>query len=352
MLQRMQQDCQLAIISLFGACVVVGVSPFVVYRLATGAHAIAALDAAITLGVALVVLVAWRSGQTVRAGYAMAAVNNVSVTGSALLIGEPGLFWLYTVLVSNFFLAPRGVAAVLAVIQIALLATSVHLFENISHAAAFVTSALLISALSWIIAHWTARQAAQLRELATHDALTGLGNRRAMDTALRRAILARERNGVPSSVVMIDIDHFKVVNDRHGHAAGDAVIVACADLMRDSVRGLDDAYRLGGEEFLMLLPGTDADGVTTVADALRASIAARVITPDGPVTASLGTAVLRSGDTVETWLACADAAVYRAKALGRDRVCSDSHADDEPAKRTDRPPGTTVDAARAIAGAG
>jgi diguanylate cyclase (GGDEF)-like protein len=254
----------------------------------------------------------------------MAAVNNVSVAASALLIGEPGLFWLYAVLVSNFFLAPRPLAAVLAVVQIAMLATRGHLFDSVPHAAAFVMSALLVSALAWILAHWTDRQRAQLRELATHDALTGLGNRRAMDEALRRAILAGERNGAPSGVVMIDIDHFKAVNDRHGHATGDEVLMACADLMRESVRGLDGVYRVGGEEFLMLLPDTDTDGLATVADTLRASIASRLATRDGPMTASLGTSALRPGDTVETWLARADAAVYLAKALGRDRVCSDS----------------------------
>lgn len=102
----------------------------------------------------------------------------------------------------------------------------------------------------------------------------------------------------------------------------------------------------------MLLPGTGADGVATVADALRASIASRIATPDGPVTASLGTAVLRSGDTVETWLARADAAVYRAKALGRDRVCSDPQAAEDSAMRTAGSPGTSVDARDAMAGLG
>jgi diguanylate cyclase (GGDEF)-like protein len=123
--------------------------------------------------------------------------------------------------------------------------------------------------------------------------------------------------------MMIDIDHFKRVNDRHGHAAGDAVLVAFADLVRESVRKLDGVYRLGGEEFLVLLPGVTEDGLGKVATTLRTVVASRLATPDGTLTASLGTSMLRPGDTAATWLSRVDEALYRAKASGRDRVCSD-----------------------------
>jgi diguanylate cyclase (GGDEF)-like protein len=124
---------------------------------------------------------------------------------------------------------------------------------------------------------------------------------------------------------MVDIDHFKAVNDTHGHQAGDVVLLSVAQVLAQGLRGADVIGRIGGEEFAILLPDTDIDGAHELAERLRAEVAETVIPlasgTDVPVTVSIGASSLREGDSaVDAVLARADEALYRAKRDGRNRV--------------------------------
>ncbi|WP_170294862.1 sensor domain-containing diguanylate cyclase [Roseospira navarrensis] len=158
---------------------------------------------------------------------------------------------------------------------------------------------------------------------ATHDALTGLFNRqeanRHLDTEVRRA----ERLEMAVSLVMIDVDHFKVVNDTHGHPTGDRVLCEVADRLAARVRETDLLARWGGEEFLVILPGTEAAGAVQLAETLRAAMEEEPIEAVGPMTISLGVAQHRPGETVPDWVSRADAALYAAKAAGRNQLRGD-----------------------------
>lgn len=165
---------------------------------------------------------------------------------------------------------------------------------------------------------------ALLQHQATHDPLTGLWNRGMLHEQLARELMLAARSGEPLAVVMADLDHFKEINDRRGHAAGDAVLREAAARMRSVLRGHDGISRYGGEEFVVLLPRTVPDDALSVAERVRAIVAAEPI-PAGdttvPVTLSLGlaTTVTTPAD-VESLIATADAALYRAKERGRNRV--------------------------------
>jgi diguanylate cyclase (GGDEF)-like protein len=160
---------------------------------------------------------------------------------------------------------------------------------------------------------------------AQHDPLTGLLNRRAMQTLLEREWQRHQRLGEPFALVSVDIDHFKRINDRHGHGAGDAVLREVALLLRDAARGIDLVARMGGEEFLLLLPGTDTRSGQAAAQRLRQALVTRemLLTPGVTkvVTASFGVAAPLPGDPqVDVLLQRADAALYHAKRSGRNRV--------------------------------
>jgi len=152
-------------------------------------------------------------------------------------------------------------------------------------------------------------------ESAMTDPLTGLGNRRALDSALRRHIEQARRYGKPLSVLLCDLDYFKRINDSLGHATGDEVLMLVSERLQHEIRASDLGFRYGGEEFAVLLPHTDCECAMSVAERLRASLADQSMTH-----ASLGVATLENTDTAETLIANADAALYRAKHLGRNRV--------------------------------
>lgn len=168
-----------------------------------------------------------------------------------------------------------------------------------------------------------------LRVEATTDPLTGLPNRAHLDAVADEFLALAERSGRPLACLMIDLDHFKRVNDTYGHAAGDAVLVEVGCRFGRAVRRSDVLVRYGGEEFLVLLPDTDAAGAVTMAGRLRDSLEAAPVVYSEPerdpvaidVRASVGVASWREGiGSVAGLVALADRALYRAKALGRDRV--------------------------------
>ncbi|WP_337061943.1 histidine kinase N-terminal 7TM domain-containing diguanylate cyclase [Kineococcus sp. G2] len=172
------------------------------------------------------------------------------------------------------------------------------------------------------------RLRAQLQEESVRDPLTGLHNRRFLEPAFEAALEAAAREGTPLGVLVLDVDRFKAVNDTHGHAAGDEVLVAIARTLARTVRLEDTAARTGGEEFVVLLPGADEPAVRERAEELRVACA-RLAVPvgDGRVvrpTVSIGTAVHPGhpghGADARSLLAAADRALYAAKAAGRDRV--------------------------------
>jgi diguanylate cyclase (GGDEF)-like protein/PAS domain S-box-containing protein len=168
------------------------------------------------------------------------------------------------------------------------------------------------------------RAETELRDLAEHDSLTGLLNRRRFDEELNGAILHLRRHGGTAALLLLDLDHFKFVNDTHGHKAGDDVLVAVASVLRSRLRTRDLIGRLGGDEFAVLLAGADTDAAAAVGhDLVGALQELRVAAGDAQVrvTASIGIVTLDPDFAGEAAaLTAADRALYRAKNDGRDRV--------------------------------
>ncbi len=189
-----------------------------------------------------------------------------------------------------------------------------------SYIASYCFSVLLLSVGVLLMASERVREEFEL--LATRDALTGALTRRALLQAGGEEFDRWRRYGQPLSLLLLDIDHFKLVNDRHGHQAGDRVLAGAVAVMREQLRVTDRLGRYGGEEFVILLPSTDAEAAHASAERVRVALATHAPEPGiPPCTASLGVAWAQSGDvSLDALLARADEALYRAKANGRDRV--------------------------------
>ena len=166
------------------------------------------------------------------------------------------------------------------------------------------------------------------RDEALADGLTGLANRRGFDLALAECLAEAEQEGRVPSILITDIDHFKLVNDTYGHLFGDKVICAIAQILKQNIKGKDTAARYGGEEFVILLPDTPLQGALTLAESIRATIEGIRIkrVQDNAVatniTVSLGVASYRQNESISDFIGRADQALYESKRQGRNRVTS------------------------------
>ena len=184
-----------------------------------------------------------------------------------------------------------------------------------------VASILSCFVLGYIVVR---RLVMKLEHLSHHDALTGLLNRRAFEHVLEREVVRMQRYGEPFTLLMLDVDHFKRINDCYGHAAGDAVLCAVSATLREHAREVDRVARFGGEEFCLMLPQTLHEGALLAAERLRHAVSQTTIAWNGElirVTISTGLATSQGKDeTLSSLLHRADEALYQAKAEGRNRV--------------------------------
>lgn len=215
------------------------------------------------------------------------------------------------------------------------------LLTNLVNGAAAAALGLLLSVLFWrkhvnletLVAELRSnreqllRHQAELEHMAVRDGLTGLWNRAEFRRRAENELALAQRHGQETSLVLVDLDHFKLINDNWGHPVGDTVLVSVADTLRQGMRATDELGRLGGEEFIILLPHTSAAAAIVLAERLREAVMAQSCPPVSyPVTASFGVASQPGGvpqvvgQQYEGLYADADAAVYAAKHLGRNRV--------------------------------
>ena len=323
---RLREDFQLTVITLLGLIGVIGVTPFAVIRLIEGEWAAFALDVAIELSLIGGVLYAWISHQTHRAGLVLVYVLTFSAIGASFLLGLRGTYWLYPALLTNFFLIDRRHALAIALMAVAILLIAGGLFRPPAEAASFVATVLVSSVLTYVFAFRTSTQREQLEALANRDPLTGVYNRRSLLEEIQRMVNGFQRDDRPCGLLVLDLDHFKLVNDRLGHMVGDQVLIRFARLIERSVRPSDRMFRFGGEEFVLLVPATTYIGLQAMATNLREAVQRQFAATDTPVTVSIGGAVLRPTESAEAWFERADTALYSAKNAGRNAVVIDPNA--------------------------
>ena len=178
--------------------------------------------------------------------------------------------------------------------------------------------------LTWLASAWLVfamnEQSRRLKDLAITDSLTGAFNRRYLELQAARCLQDWERHQRSVSLLLLDIDNFKKINDEFGHSVGDAALKSLVNLVKERIRGVDTLCRYGGEEFVLLLSETTAAQAKIVANQLRRAVEQAEVLPWGTMTISIGVCDVRQVPDLETWFSGADAALYAAKDLGRNRV--------------------------------
>ena len=319
LVQRCRADHRLAGTVLFGAFACACILPFLVVRAWQGEWLRAGIDLVLILAIAVSVLWTWRTGRH-DAASVLAVCMSLGVVAVAATGALEGVLWTYPVVAAIFMLAPRWVCACCA----AGLLVAIALLPQPAGApvlpVSFYATRALVAVFGFIAATLTEHHREQLERLATRDPLTGMGNRRTMELELAGITAGHRASGLHAGIAVLDLDHFKRINDQHGHAAGDRVLVDFSRIVQGCIRLRDRLYRMGGEEFVLVLPQTDAAGVQTALAKIQAELRQRLRSPGGAVGTSIGAALLRPDEDWRQWLARADAALYCAKRGGRDRI--------------------------------
>jgi diguanylate cyclase (GGDEF)-like protein len=299
-------------------------SPFAILNLANGNYVIGSGVSLVVLFFALVILRQKSRGFFDANFFLLLLVPFVIVfiAMATVEVGIQAVLWCYPTILMYYFLLPQRYAWIAnGVLIIVFVPLAIQTFPA-ALAYRVVVTLVLVSILPAAFVNVIERLQNKLKALATRDSLTGLYNRALLAESLNYAIEERKRLNIPMTLAVFDVDHFKAINDQLGHDGGDRVLKDIATVLTNRSRSVDKVFRLGGEEFLVLLHSTAGNDGFNVAEEIRRTVAS--LKKDFPVTVSGGLAGLRDDDDYSAWMKRADIHLYQAKALGRNRIESDA----------------------------
>ena len=294
-----------------------GVLPFAILRLHDGQLVAGLIDMVVVVGFVLVGTFVYRTKKVRTASIVGSGLCAVGVITTVYLYGPQQAYWAYPALMSIFYLLRPREAIALAFVVIAALLPTLLTFDDSFRMTTVVVTIIVTCAFAYAFVTITNKQRDELIRLATRDPLTGAGNRRALETRLTEIVALHRRRAGNVSLLLIDLDHFKKVNDKHGHAVGDHILQSITQIINLRIRTTDGLYRIGGEEFVVVADDLDLQQATHLAEQLRLLVDANELVPDHSVTISLGVAQLKLGESPTDWLLRADSALYDAKRNGR-----------------------------------
>jgi len=231
-------------------------------------------------------------------------------------------YWSYPCLLVIYFMLPARYAWVANALFLGIVFFVAWNILDSAFMIRFVFTSLGVSALAAIFINIITEQQKLLEDQATTDPLTGLHNRMLLEDTLENAIQQNHRSDSAMTLVALDLDHFKLVNDDLGHAGGDKVLRGVGEFLKKHVRSTDKVFRIGGEEFLILLFDTKAEDGLKFAEMLRGNFASQHLIHERPLTVSIGLATLQTGENWENWMKRCDEKLYQAKQDGRNLVVS------------------------------
>lgn len=294
-----------------------GVLPFMVMRYLQGEWIAAIVDTVIVTGFISLGTYVYRTRRVRFASIAISCFCMAGVITTIYVIGPHQVYWIYPALMAVFYLIRPREAIAFAFITVAALIPSLLGDVDSQSTATILITIVVMSSFAFAFSLITNRQRERLMQLATKDPLTGAGNRRRLDIKLNEVVNGHQRTGATTSMLMLDLDHFKKVNDVHGHAVGDQILKRVTEIVNLRIRVTDSLYRIGGEEFVVVLEGQDISRAAHLAEQLRTLVQANELVADQAVTISLGVAELNGDESAKDWLHRADEALYRAKRAGR-----------------------------------
>ena len=320
-MQQVTRSTEEIVMLTLSAAGAISVMPFAAIRFSAGEWMIGIIDVIIILGVGLIGLYGWLTRQVRIASIVLTLFFMTGLVVIVYLLGTGLIYWAYPTMVAAFFLVkPREAVIINLLVMVLLIPALAPNMVRLEFVILLVTM-ILNNVFAYVFATRMNEHRQHLSSLAEQDPLTRIGNRRALTASLEDVIARQYTNPVTASLVVLDLDYFKDVNDTYGHAIGDKILVRVTEIVNSKTRVTDDLYRYGGEEFVVIAMGAPREAAYKLAEQIRHAVEESDLLPERPVTISLGVAELREGEDYDNWLHRADEALYEAKGAGRNRVC-------------------------------
>jgi len=318
MIKRTEREIVLLYMSAIAATVI---SSFALIRFLSGDIAMVIADVIIATLMLTFFLYVYKTHKVVCASLLMSLFLIAIMIAFITIRGSSIIYWYYPIILTIFYLNHERTAIVLCLVSTVIITLLLFPTTHIAEVSVIFVSMLLTNIFSFVIFRSYKNVQEKLTLLATTDSLTSAGNRRALDNDLSNAVLSQARKKQPMCLILLDLDHFKRINDNYGHLIGDDILVAISKLLINNTRVLDTFYRYGGEEFIIAPLFVDLKAAGEIAEKLRVIVENYIFPSTISVTISLGVAQFQEGEKPADWINRADSALYLAKNSGRNKVC-------------------------------
>ncbi|WP_022952176.1 GGDEF domain-containing protein [Leucothrix mucor] len=295
--------------------------PFMVFRFFGGHYFVSLMDFLLLVVMLGIFGYVYKTGKVIGAGLLLSMLS-LSVTVMLIhLKGPPAVYWYYPTALTCYCITSFKIANIFNIIGVTLLIPALYTAMPMDEMMTVFATIIMLCVFGYAFSFNTESHQSKLSQLAARDALTGAWNRRSLDESLIAKVGSKRQRDRQSSLLILDLDHFKHINDTYGHGVGDEILKKIADLIRSNIRVTDKFYRYGGEEFVIVADSTDLEAASVLAETIRARVEHSKIFSEKQITISLGIAALDNADSPESWLNRADEALYSAKNQGRNKVC-------------------------------
>lgn len=291
---------------------------FIVAVQLAGAHYLmAAISSVAGLYFSIVFFHLWRRDSYLWEGRGIILILPPTLLHALYANPEYGVLWTYVCVVTLFLLLPLREGVLVNALYVAATAFFLVPYYDADMLSRIYASLAVVALFTFGFSYLIDKLLARLDTMATSDPLTKTLNRHTFHTSMEMALGENKRYGVTSTLLIFDLDHFKQINDKHGHLVGDKILTELASIVHARLRDTDQFFRYGGEEFAVLLRHTALQNASHLAEALRETVDEHSFTKGLSVTISCGLAEVRNEDDVNDWVERADSALYEAKSAGR-----------------------------------
>lgn len=297
-----------------------GILPFAIYRFIIQDWLIAIMDLTASLGMLSLFTYTIHSKNFELGTKILSAIALTAVVLTIYLKGADQQLWLFPALISTFYLYKPKTGAVFSITTTIIVMPIIFQQTSLVTLATMLITLAITLSFAYIFATQMAHQRQLLVEQATKDPLTGAGNRRALSEKVEQLIASFKRTGSKVTLLLLDLDNFKNINDTFGHNVGDRFLVGMTKLLKSRIRASDSLFRFGGEEFIIVAENTGINSAEILAEELRISVEKTKIIAEATVTVSIGIAELVMDENNEQWIKRADNALFKAKETGKNKV--------------------------------